>query len=128
MFFFFFENDENLELYDTKMEVFSKNETESLEFYKYLALEDEVSLLKRLNEEVIPKWNENTEIIKKMNQLDGLPEEVKEQNKILLRYSELRLESFKLFKKAISEDTSIYDRQLDKIHSQIEQELSKLQN
>jgi hypothetical protein len=63
-----------------------------------------------------------------MNQLDGLPEEVQEQNKILLRYSELRLESFKLFKKVISEDTNIYDRQLDKIHSQIEQELSKLQN
>lgn len=125
---FLFENDKNLEVYDTKMEVFSKNETESLEFYKYLAFEDETSLLKRLNEEVIPKWNENTEIIKKMNQLDGLPEEVKEQNKILLRYSELRLESFKLFKKVISEDTSIYDRQLDKIHSQIEQELSKLQN
>ena len=125
---FLFENEENLELYDSKMELFSKNETESLEFYKYLALEDKASLLKRLNEEVIPKWNENTEIIKKMNQLDGLPEEVQEQNKILLRYSELRLESFKLLKKAISEDTNIYDGQLDKIHSQIEQELSKLQN
>jgi hypothetical protein len=125
---FLFENDENLELYDTKMEVFSKNETESLEFYKYLALEDEASLLKRLNEEVIPKWNENTEIIKKLNQLEGLPEEIQEQNKILLRYSELRLDAFTLFKKAISENTDIYDNDLNKIHSQIDQELSKLQN
>lgn len=125
---FLFENDENLELYDTKMEVFSKNETESLEFYKYLTLEDEASLLKRLNEEVIPKWYENTEIIKNMNQLDGLPEEVQEQNKVLLRYSELRLQSFQLFRKAFSEHTNVYDKELDKVHLEIEQELNKLQN
>ena len=73
---FLFDKDENLELYDAKMEVFSKNETESLEFYKYLPLEDDALLLKRLNEEAIPKWIKNTEIIKKLNQLNGLPEEI----------------------------------------------------
>jgi hypothetical protein len=125
---FLFENDENLELYDAKIEVFSKNETESLEFYKYISIEDKSKLIKRLDTEVIPKWNQNIDIIKQAMLIEGLPDEVVEQNENLLRYSEFRLEAFKLLKKAISEDTNIYDGQLDKIHSQIEQELSKLQN
>lgn len=125
---YLFENDENLLEYDAKMEVFSKNETESLEFYNYIDFENQEKLINRLDKEVIPKWNENIQIVKQLNEIEGLPNEIIEQNKILLRYSELRLDAFTLFKKAISENTGVYDNDLEKIHSQIDQELSKLQN
>lgn len=123
-----FEKDGNLELYDEKIEVFSKNETESLEFYKYISFEDKNKLVKRLDTEVIPKWNQNVKIIKEAMLLDGLPVEAVEQNEKLLKYSELRLEAFKLLKKIISEETTIYDKELDLIHSKIDKELEKLNN
>ena len=127
-FVFLFESDENLELYDAKMEVFSKNEKESIEFYNYITVEDKNKLLNRLDSEVIPKWNQNINIIKQVKLIEGLPEEAVEQNKILLRYSELRLATFKLLKKAISEDTAIYNNELDMLHSKMDQELEKLNN
>ena len=127
-FVFLFESDENLELYDAKMEVFSKNEKESIEFYNYITIEDKNKLLNRLDSEVIPKWNQNINIIKQVKLIEGLPEEAVEQNKILLRYSELRLATFKLLKKAISEDTAIYNNELDMLHSKMDQELEKLNN
>jgi hypothetical protein len=40
----------------------------------------------------------------------------------------LRLEAFKILKKAISEETNIYDKELDVIHSKMDQELKKLNN
>lgn len=125
---FLFEKDGNLEFYDEKIEVFSKNETESLEFYKYISFEDKNKLVKRLDTEVIPKWNQNVEIIREAMLLDGLPVEAVEQNEKLLKYSELRLEAFKLLKKIISEETTIYDKELDLIHSKIDKELEKLNN
>lgn len=125
---FLFENDENLELYDAKMEVFSKNETESLEFYKYISLEDKSKLVKRLDTDVIPKWSQNIDIVKQTMLIDGLPDEIVEQNEKLLKYSELRLEAFKLLKKAISEETTIYDKELDMLHFKMDQELEKLNN
>jgi hypothetical protein len=57
-----------------------------------------------------------------------MPTELVEQNKILLEYSELRLEAFKILKKAISEETNIYDKELDVIHSKMDQNLKKLNN
>jgi hypothetical protein len=123
---FLFGNEKNLLEYDAKMEVFSKNETETLEFYNYIDFENQEKLINRLDNEVIPKWNENIQIIKQANAIEGLPNEVVEQNKVLLKYSELRLQAFKLFKKAISENTAFYDDDLDKIHIQIDQELEKL--
>lgn len=125
---FLFENDENLELYDAKMELFSKNEAESLEFYKYISLEDKSKLVQRLDMEVIPKWSQNIDIVKQTMLIDGLPDEVVEQNEKLLKYSELRLEAFKLLKKAISEETTIYDKELDMLHFKMDQELEKLNN
>lgn len=125
---FLFDKDENLELYDAKMEVFSKNETESLEFYKYISIEDKGKLINRLDNEVIPKWNQNIEIVKQVMTIKEMPTEVVEQNKILLEYSELRLEAFKILKKAISEETNIYDKELDVIHSKMDQKLKKLNN
>lgn len=125
-YFFLFENEGNLLEYDKKMELYSKNETASLEFYSFLETENQEKLLIRLNRDVIPKWVENKQIIKEVSNLDGLPNEIIDKNKILLNYTELRLQAFELFKKAIQENTDNYNNELDKIHVQIEQELNKL--
>lgn len=112
--------------YDKELAQFSKNENETLVFYNNLNTGTNYSLLKELDEKAIPKWKENIEIINKTNRFENLPSELIKQNEILLKYSELRVQAFELFRKAIKEDTDIYAKQLEGIHMQIDNELKKL--
>ena len=114
------------EKYDAEIAQFSKNENETLIFYDHLNTETRNSLIQELDEKTIPKWKENVEIINKTNSFKDLPSELNEQNQILLRYSELRIKAFELFRKAIKEDTEKYAPQLEKIHKEIDNELGKL--
>ena len=112
--------------YDTEISVFSKNEEETLVFYDHLNTESNYALIKELEENIIPKWKENIEIINKTNEFEHLPFELVEQNKLLLKYSELRVKEYELFKKAITEDTDKYSIKLDEIHIEIDKVLLKL--
>jgi hypothetical protein len=117
---------EEYEKYNTKITEFSKNETESLVFYDLLNTETSKSLLQELDNLAIPKWKENIELIKQSNSIENLSAELLEQNKTLLKYSELRLKAFELFKKAIFENTTIYEQELEQLHIEIDQQLNKL--
>ena len=114
------------EKYDIEISKFSKNENETLVFYDHLNTETTYSLIKELDEKTIPKWRENINIIRNTNSLGNLPSEIIEQNKTLLKYSELRIQAFELFRKAIKEDTDKYSQQLEQIHIEIDKELEKL--
>lgn len=113
------------EMYDVEITKFSKNEEETLVFYDNLDTKSQTYLLKDL-EIIIPKWKENIEIINKVNQLEDLPNELKEQNKLLLEYSELRLKAFELFEKAIQENTNKYSNEIEEIHLKIDKTLEQL--
>ncbi len=115
-----------LEKYDADIAKFSKNETESLVFYDHLNTETSYLLLQELENYTIPTWKENIEIIKKANNIENLPSELVEQNEVLIKYSELRLKAFELFKKAINEDTAIYAQELEQLHRKIDEQLKKL--
>jgi len=119
-------NNPAFEIYDNKIAEFSKNETESLTFYNNINTKTNFTLLSELDNKVIPKWEKNINIIKELNAIDGLPSRMLDQNKSLLKYSELRLETFLLIKKAISEDTDKYDSQLNMLNQKIDNELEKL--
>ncbi len=119
-------DNELYEKYDTQMAKFSKNEAETLVFYENLKTESNYSLVKELDNNAIPRWKENIEIIKKTNKYENLPSELINQNEILLKYSELRVQAFELLRKTIVEDTDIYSKQLEQIHAQIDNELEKL--
>jgi hypothetical protein len=114
------------EKYDTEIAVFSKNEKETLVFYDHINTETRNSLIQELDDKIIPKWKENVEIIKNSNKIENLPFELLQQNKTLLKYSELRLKAFELFRKAISEATEKYSQELEQIHLEIDNELKKL--
>jgi len=123
---FFSVDDEVYEQYDTQMAIFLNNEAESLVFYDNLNTKPNFVLISELDNDVIPKWKDNIEIIKKSNDIENLPSELLEQNIILIKYSELRLRAFELFKKAINEDTEKYSQELEQIHLQIDKQLEKL--
>lgn len=120
-------DNELFEKYDAEIATFSKNENETLSFYDNLNTKSRTALLTELDDKVIPKWKENIAIIKRTNAYENLPSELSEQNKRLLKYSELRIKAFELFRKAIKEDTDKYARQIENIHIQIDNELGKLE-
>ncbi|WP_397362459.1 hypothetical protein [Olleya sp. R77988] len=119
-------NNPAYKIYDTKIEQFSKNETESLTFYDNISTKNNTTLISELDNLVIPKWKQNVDIIKELNTVDGLSSDLLNQNKTLLKYSELRLETFLLIKKAISEDTDKYDKQIEMLNFRIDSEIDKL--
>ncbi|WP_179337638.1 hypothetical protein [Winogradskyella ludwigii] len=117
---------EEFEKYNTEIAKFTKNETESLVFYDHINTETNDLLIQELDNEIIPKWNENIKIINELNSIENLPSELLEQNVVLLKYSELRLKAFKLFKKAINDDTENYAQELEQVHNEIDEQLNKL--
>ncbi|MDR6241124.1 hypothetical protein HNQ88_004200 [Aureibacter tunicatorum] len=125
-FAFFGIDDELYDKYDTELIVFSKNETETLVFYDLLNTESNKSLINKLETTIIPKWKENIEIINRTNEFDNLPSELIQQNKLLLKYSELRIKAFELIQKAIKEDTDKYSLEIDRVHKEIDEILEKL--
>lgn len=127
---FLYDNTDVYSEYDAKMAVFQSNEVESLKFYDHITTSSRLSLIQELDNSVLPKWGENLQIIEELNKLDGLPQELQHQNKLLAEYSLLRIETFKVFRKAIEEDTEQYHNELDEQHRKIDrvlEELNKIQ-
>ncbi|MCL6273286.1 hypothetical protein M3P19_04655 [Muricauda sp. 2012CJ35-5] len=123
---FFVMDDTVYDQYDAEITVFQKNEDDTLVFYDHLETVSNYALIQELENSAIPKWKANIAIIQSTNQWEDLPYELAQQNAILLKYSELRLEAFELFKKAIEEDTYGYSSQLERIHKEIDEQLAKL--
>ncbi len=117
---------DSTDMYNKELIKFSANEEETLIFYEHLDSESTYSLIRELDDFVLPKWKENIEIIKSTNQIENLPIELLNQNKTLLEYSELRIEAFELFKKAITEDTDKYYLDIELIHLKIDEQINKL--
>ena len=115
------------EIYDNKLKKFDKNQVGSLNHYKNISKESDSVFLSELNSKIIPKWEENINIIKELNTIDNLSSEMVDRNKVLLRYSKLRLEAFLLIKKAVTEDTNDYVSQVDELSLQINNEIDKIE-
>jgi len=114
------------EVYNKKFEKFSQNEQASFEFYNHLETNSQFQLIQELNNITIPYWERNKKIIAELDTLEGINDELLNQNKILKEYCELRIQELRLFEKAIKEDTDKYASEIDKIHMQIESKLNEV--
>jgi len=126
LFVYFSTDNEIYQEYDKGIAKFSQNETETMKFYDHFENNSRLDLLSELNNRVLPKWEENLKIINKIYEIDNLPSDLIEQNNLLKDYSELRIKEFKLFKKAIQEDTDKYYSEFEKIQAQIDKVLLEL--
>ena len=114
------------DFYDKKLALFEVNESESLKFFENAEFKSNLNLINELDNSVIPKWEENVKIIASLNQFDDLPVEIENRNELLLEYSKLRLEVFKLIKKSLIEDSTIYDGQIRSLNVRMNQVLEEL--
>jgi rhomboid protease GluP len=103
--------------YDRQMETFASIELNAMEVY---ALPEETPNDKRLSElkKGIDYWNEGLKLVEGFKDLD-LPQLIKERNTKLKEYCELRIKSFELMYKAISEDTDNYETEINDYNHKI---------
>ncbi|GAB3222137.1 hypothetical protein J0A67_11920 [Algoriphagus aestuariicola] len=112
--------------YDKEIERFVENESTSLAVFSVIDTSEPQYLMKEFSKGIV-LWNENKEIVKGLNSIDNLPAEFIEQNKLLLKYCDLRIQHSEIILKAINEDTDKYVAEIDRIGVEIEKILEELQ-
>lgn len=111
--------------YDTKIKEFVSMEAMALEVYKLPPNTPNEKILSELKDRGIYYWNENIKLLDSFKDLD-LPLEIRTRNRILTEYCELRIKSYEILYKAISENTDQYKSQIDDYNKQIEAKIKEL--
>ena len=111
--------------YDNEVAKFVENENQSLAVFNVINTSEPEYLIKEFSKGIV-LWNENKEIVKKLNSIENLPTELLEQNKKLLKYCNLRIQHNEIIVKAISEDTDKYVSEIDRIGMEINKILEEL--
>lgn len=111
--------------YDAEMQKFVSMESMALEVYSLPEDTPKEKLLSEIQHRGLYYWNENSKLIDSFNDLD-LPLEIRARNKKLKEYCELRIKSYELIYKAISEDTDIYEREISDYNQKIERIINDL--
>lgn len=111
--------------YDAKIKEFVSLEAMALEVYTLPPNTPNDKLLYEIKDRGIYYWNENIKLIDSFKDLD-LPLEIRTRNRLLKEYCELRIKSYELIYKAISEDTDQYRIQIEDYNKQIESKIKEL--
>ncbi|MDP4185330.1 MAG: rhomboid family intramembrane serine protease [Bacteroidota bacterium] len=112
-------------LYDTKMKEFESMESMALEVYRMPQNTSREKLLYGIKDRGIYYWNENIKLIDSFNEMK-LPLEIITRDQLLREYCELRIKSYELLYKAISEDTDKYKEQIEEYNKKIEAKINEL--
>lgn len=111
--------------YDAKIKEFVAMEAIALEVYNLPPDTPNSKILYGLKDRGIYYWKENIKLIESFKDLD-LPAEIRAKNKLLKEYCELRIKSYELLYKAVSEDTDKYLMQIEAYNRQIEAKINEL--
>ncbi len=115
----------NIGIYEAKMKAFTGNEARALTLYNIPqgAPKDSAALLFR--RQGIAYWKSNLILLADVEKLK-LPAQIRERNRNLKKYCELRIQSMELMAKATEERTDRYSRQLESCNEQINTLLAQL--
>jgi rhomboid protease GluP len=110
--------------YDAKMKQFSSNESLALGVYQLPSATPNEQLLQAIKAGS-REWNENILLLDSLNDLD-LPLELRTRNQLLREYCELRIRSYELMYKTISEHTDVYKQQIEDYNTQVEEKIKEI--
>ncbi len=111
--------------YEEKMKDFATMESKALEIYNLPENTPNEKALDLINNQGIKTWENCIKLIADLQSLD-LPLTLQNRNELLKHYCKLRIESYGLLNKAISENTDRYKLQIDSCTMEIEQTIKKL--
>lgn len=114
-------------MYDNYVTVFVNNEKAALSVYDAFQNQSIESIIP-ITEESINLWEKNIEIVESMEAIKNLPNVLREQNKLLIKYCTLRIEELSLIKQALAEETNKYDSKIFDKQEEIETVLSDLES
>ena len=100
-------------------------EAMALEVYNLPPNTPNDKILYGIKDRGIYHWNENIKLIDSFEDLN-LPVEIRIKNKLLKEYCELRIKSYELLYKTISQDTDQYRTQIEDYNKQIESKINEL--
>jgi len=110
--------------YDAKIKEFVSMEAMALEVYNLPPNTPNDKILYGIKDRGIYYWNENIKLIDSFKDLD-LPLEIRTRNRLLMEYCELRIKSYELLYKAISEDTEQYKSRIEDYDQKIEAKIKE---
>jgi rhomboid protease GluP len=112
-------------VYNQKMKDFTEMEKMALEVYSRANYEPKEKLLYNIKERGIYYWNENINLIDEVDQLN-LPDEIHQRNAKIKLYCELRIKSYHLLYKTVSENTDKYKIEIQNYDNQIQTIVNEL--
>src|SRR6056297_2200995 len=111
--------------YQQGIEQFTVNETEALEVFGVMETASPDYVIGEFRAG-IELWKENINIVKELNNIDGLPQELHSQNELLLQYCDLRIRHNEVVIKTIAEDTDAYTAKIEQLTSEMNQVIEAL--
>ena len=119
------QSDFDVAAYDKEVAKFVENESKSLAVFNVIETQTPEYLIKEFSKGIL-MWKENKEIAEGLNSIENLPKKLIDQNALLSRYCDLRIQHNELIIKAISEDTDIYVSDIERIGFEINKILEEL--
>ena len=111
--------------YDKKIKEFVSTEAMAMEVYELPANTSKAKLLYGLKSKGIYYWEKNLKLIESCESMN-LPLDIRSRNRILKEYCELRIKSYELTYKGISEDTNQYKDEISNYNKLIDAKIGEL--
>jgi len=112
--------------YDNGIAEFNTNEEKALKLFAIIKNGSPDKIISHIDDVGLPAWKQNLKLLDELDNIKGLSEQFKKQNRILRQYSILRIKAFELVRKSVSENTNRYDEEFGKLNQQIEELLKQL--
>ncbi|MBZ4034763.1 rhomboid family intramembrane serine protease [Flavobacterium sp. 17A] len=111
--------------YDAKIQQFITSEKIALEIYNISKSTPKEKILQEIKDKGIYNWQKNIKLVESFKELE-LPEEIQNRNEILKEYCQLRIKSYDLMYKSVSENSNQYDQQIAECNKLVEAKISEL--
>lgn len=112
--------------YENQVAILGDNENKALELFEMIEYGQREELIQFIDSNGIPIWEENIKILGKMDEIDGISDQLIEQNKILRNYYNLRIEQYQLIREALIFNTEVDEIEMLRLMQKIEEEVAKL--
>lgn len=113
--------------YDSEMEQFVLLEEKALSIYNLPETSTDQEYLNEIQNTGIPNWKSSIQLLERVDQFE-LPTAIHDRNSKLIDYCNLRIKSYELIHKAISEGTDIYQSEIENYNKEIESIINELSN
>ncbi len=113
------------ESYDKGLSSFFEKEETSLAIFNSIDSQTPNNLIYEFKSGLV-LWKQNKITIENLDKIENLPPELIKQNNLLGKYCDLRIEQYGFIIKSITQNTDIYDFELNEILEQIEDVIDKL--